>query len=52
MTKAYKLNTPAQHTSSEVLVIGKIAAFKNLNGINDGHAAIEFTARYIVFEIL
>ena len=48
----YKLDRPAQYTSFEVLVIGKLAAFQNLNGINDRHAAIEFTAKSIVIEVL
>ena len=48
----YKLNCPTQYTSFEVLVIGKLAAFQNLNGINDRHATIEFTARNIVIEVL
>ena len=48
----YKLDRPAQHTSLEVLVIGKLTALQNLNGINDRHAAIEFTARNIIIEIL
>ena len=48
----YKLNSPAQYTSFEVLVIGKLTAFQNLNGINDRHAAIEFTVRNIVIEVL
>ena len=48
----YKLDSPAQYTSFKVLVIGKLTAFQNLNGINDRHAAIEFTARNIVVEVL
>ena len=48
----HKLNSPTQYTSFEVLVIGKLTAFQNLNGINDRHAAIEFTVRNIVIEVL
>ena len=48
----YKLDRPAQYTSFKVLVIGKLATFQNLNSINDRHAAIEFTARNIVIEVL
>ena len=48
----YKLNRPAQYTGFEVLFIGKLTAFQNLNSINDRHAAIEFTAWNIVIEAL
>ena len=48
----YKLDRPAQYSSFEVLVIGKLTTFQDLNGINDRHAAIEFTTRNIVIEIL
>jgi hypothetical protein len=48
----YKLDRPTQYTSFKVLVIGKLTAFQNLNGINDRHATIEFTARNVVIEVL
>ena len=48
----YKLDRLAQYTSFEVLVIGKLTTFQNLYGVNDRHAAIEFTTSNIVIEIL
>ena len=48
----YKLDRPAQYTSFEVLVIGQLTTFQNLYGVNDRHAAIEFTTSNIVIEIL
>ena len=48
----YKLDRPTQYASFEVFVIGEFTAFQNLNRINDRHAAIEFTARNIVIEVL
>lgn len=48
----YKLDRPTQYASFEVFVIGEFTAFQNLNRINDGHAAVEFTARDIVIEVL
>jgi hypothetical protein len=35
MSTTYKLDKPSQYTSFEVLIIGKLMAFQNLNGIND-----------------
>ena len=48
----YKFNRPAQYSSFEVLIIGKLTTFQNFNSINDRHAAIEFAAKSIVLEVL
>ena len=52
LSATYKLDTPAHYSSFEILIIGKLTAFQNLNGINDRHATIEFTAGNIVIEVL